>query len=129
MPSRAIEIEPPYRETLSGVLAFSTFNEAEQTLKTLEILCCKYRAASDKKGVEYCRKIAALGRSRAELISRNKRVRMDKRIQKKEIAAWFSVWLETPDIFYDWLSLRKSTEEFRNIASSECFISAKPGDS
>jgi hypothetical protein len=117
-----MEIESPYRETLSGVLAFSTFNEAEQTLKTLEILCRNYRAASDKKGVEYCRKIAALGRSRAELISRNKRVKIAKRIQKKEIATWFGIWLETPDIFIDWLSLRKSTEEFRNIASSECCV-------
>jgi hypothetical protein len=124
-----MEIEPPYSETLSGVLAFSTFIEAEQTLKTLEILCRKYEAVSDKKGVEYCRQIAVLGRRRAELISRNKRVRMDKRLQKKEIAAWFSIWLETPDIFDDWLSLRKSTEEFRSIASSECFGSAESGDS
>jgi hypothetical protein len=129
MPRKTMEIEQPYRETLSGVLAFSTFNEAEQTLKTLEILCRKYEAASDKKGVEYCRQIAVLGRRRAELISRNKRVRMDKRLQKKEIAAWFSIWLETPDIFDEWLSLRKSTEEFRSIANSECFGSAESGDS
>jgi hypothetical protein len=54
---------------------------------------------------------------------------MDKRLQKKEIAAWFSIWLETPDIFDEWLSLRKSTEEFRSIANSECFGSAESGDS
>jgi hypothetical protein len=119
MPRRTIEIEPPYRQSLSGVLAFSTFHEAEQTIKTLEILCRNYKAASDKKGVKYCRQMAALGRSRAELISRNKRVRIDKRLQKKEIATWFSIWLETPDIFDDWISLRKSTEEFQRIATSE----------
>ncbi len=114
-----LEIEPPYREALTGILAFSTFEEAERTIKSLEIICRNYKAASDKKGVEYCRRIASLGRSRAELISRNKRVDLQKRLQKKEIAIWFKIWLETPAIFDDWLSLRKSTEDFRILAESE----------
>jgi hypothetical protein len=114
-----LEIEPPYQEALSGILSFSTFAEAEQTLKSLEKLCRNYAAARDKKGVEYCRQIAFWGRSRAELISRNKRVNLPKRLQKIEIATWFRIWLETPAIFDDWLLLRKSTEEFKTLAASE----------
>ncbi len=125
---KSLEIEPPYHKTLSGILVFSTFSEAEKTLKTLEIICRNYEAASDKKGVEYCRQIASLGRGRAELISRNKKVSLGKRLQKKEIALWFRIWLETPAIFDDWLSLRKSTEEFRILANSECSGSAESGD-
>jgi hypothetical protein len=113
------EMELPYREALSGILAFSTFAQAEQTLKSLEKICRNYEAASDKKGVEYCRRIAALGRGRAELISHNKRVDPQKRLQKKEIAMWFRVWLETPAIFDDWLALRKSTEKFKMLGASE----------
>jgi len=114
-----LEIEPPYQEALRGILSFSTFAEAEQTLESLEKICRNYEAASDKKGVEYCRRIASLGRSRAELISRNKRADPQKRLQKKEIAMWFKIWLETPAIFDDWLSLRKSTEEFKLLVESE----------
>jgi hypothetical protein len=124
----ALQIDQPYREVLSGILAFSTFDEAEQTLKRLEKICRNYQEASDKKGVAYCRQIAALGRRRAELISLNKKVALQKQLQKKEIATWFKVWLETPAIFEDWLSLRKSTEEFRILLNSERFRSAKPGD-
>ncbi len=119
MAQNALEIEPPYREDLTGILAFSTFDEAEETLRRLENLCRKYRDASDKKGVEYCRQIAFLGRRRAEIISRNKKVSPDKRLQKKEIANWFRIWLETPALFEDWLSMRKSTDEYKNLSASE----------
>ena len=108
-------IESPYREVLAGILAFSTFAEAEETLRKLEILCEQYQSAGDKKGEEYCRRIAVLGRRRAEIISCNKRVRLQKRLQKKEIANWFRVWLETPALFKDWLSLRMRTEEFKKL--------------
>jgi hypothetical protein len=109
------EMEPSYREALSGVLAFSSFEEAEATISRLQNLYREYHAASDKRGVEYCRKIAFLGRRRAELISRNKRVNPHKRLQKQEIATWFRIWLETPNIFENWLALRKSTEEFQKL--------------
>jgi hypothetical protein len=119
MARHGLDIEPPYRESLKGVLTFSSFAEAEDTLRTLENLCREYRLASDKKGVEYCRRIAYLGRRRAELISRNHRVSVRKRLQKQEMANWFRIWLETPALFEDWLAIRKSTDEFKRLSASE----------
>jgi hypothetical protein len=113
------EIKTPYREALAGVLSFSSFADTERTLRSLENLCRKYRQASDKKGVESCRLIASLGRRRAESISRNPRVCLRKRLHKKEVAAWFRIWLETPDLFDDWLAMRKETAEFRELLESE----------
>jgi hypothetical protein len=118
MPNRdKEEIESPYREELEGILAFSTFSEAEETLRKLDILRQKYQLLFDSKGTAHCRHIASLGRKRAELISRNKRVEAQKRKQKQEIANWFRIWLETPALFFDWLELRKNSEEFRALSS------------
>jgi hypothetical protein len=114
-----VKIDPPYCDVLDTILAFSSFAEAEETIQHLDYLCRNYQSASDKKGVDYCRHIAALGRQRAELISRNARVNPQKRLQKKEIAQWFGIWLETPSIFQDWLSMRKNTEEFQKLLESE----------
>ena len=114
-----IKIDPPYCDVLDTILAFSSFAEAEETIQRLDFLCRNYQSASDKKGVDYCRRIAAIGRQRAELISRNARVNRQKRLQKKEIAQWFGIWLETPSIFEDWLSMRKGTEEFQKLLESE----------
>ncbi|MEJ2109187.1 MAG: hypothetical protein P8Z37_04585 [Acidobacteriota bacterium] len=109
------KIDDPYRQDLEGILEFTTFEEAEKTIRKLEKLCRKYANSSDKKGVGYCRDIALLGRRRAEFISRNKRVDLHKRLQKREISEWFRVWLETPDLFEDWLEMRKLTEAFKKL--------------
>ncbi len=124
----ALEMEPPYNEALKGILLFSSFAAAEETLQRLENLRRKYQAASDKKGVAYCRQIALLGRRRSESISRNRRVCLQKRLQKQEIATWFRIWLETPDIFSNWLAMRKNSQEFRELQQSESSDKALSGD-
>ena len=118
MPRREAELqfEPPYDTQLRCILAFATFDAAEMCILRLEKLRQGYAVAGDKKGVEYCRRLALRGRQRAELIGRNMRVGAHKRLEKIEIAAWFQVWLETPALFEDWLSLRKGSAEFRRLA-------------
>jgi hypothetical protein len=48
-------------------------------------------------------------------LAANPRVSPDKRAEKREIATWFRIWLETPELFFDWLELRKASEEFRRL--------------
>jgi hypothetical protein len=112
-------MEAPYDRILQGILAFPDFAAAECCLHKLENLRTSFRSACDMKGVGYCREIALTGRRRAELIARNQRVSPAKRRQKQEIAVWFRIWLETPEIFWDWLALRKETAEFQELAQSE----------
>jgi hypothetical protein len=110
---------PPYDKVLSGLLCFRTFADCEATLRRLEDLRRHYLSGGDKKGVEQCRAVALLGRNRAEAISRNKRVRLQKRDQKRELANWFRIWLENPGIFLEWLPLRKDSQEFRSLLETE----------
>jgi hypothetical protein len=124
----AFDTDESHREDLAGILLFATFAEAEETLRRLQNLCLKYLSLCDKKGMEYCRQIASLGRKRAELISRNKRVSLPKRMQKQEIAKWFQIWLETPALFDDWLAMRKKTDEFKKLLESESIHAPRSGD-
>ena len=114
-----------HQKDFEGILKFASLVEAEKTLTHLDILRRKYAQMSDKKGVEYCRRIARLGRHRAELISKNRRIGLLKRLQKKEIAGWFRIWLETPELFSDWLAMRKNTDAFKALVKSESSGSAK----
>jgi len=118
-PRNSHAIDPPYDQILRGVLSFADFSGAEATLRRLEQLRQQYLAAGDPKGVASCRQLAALGRQRAELISRNRRVAHNKRVQKKELANWFRIWLETPDLFADWLALRKKTPAFLRLQGAD----------
>jgi hypothetical protein len=112
---RPLEFPPPYDTILDGVLVFATLEETEETILRLENLRQRFLANSDKKGVEYCRQVALAGRRRSAMIAGNRRISAGKRLQKSEAARWFQIWIDTPEIFADWLALRKDSEEFRNL--------------
>jgi hypothetical protein len=116
---RELHFDPPYDQMFEGVLAFGTLMETESTLTRLENLRQRFLAASDKKGVEYCRRLGRQGRERAEMISRNRRVDANKRLLKQEAALWFRIWLETPELFAEWLFLRKRTPEYQKLPAWE----------
>ncbi len=122
-----LKLESPYDTQLGGILLFASFADAEGTILRLEKLRQGYLAAGDKKGIGYCRQLARLGRRRAVLIGRNMRVGIRKRLQKREIANWFQVWLETPELFQDWLALRKATIEFRRLSESDSAVLNETG--
>ena len=115
---REIQFDPPYDDLFRGVLTFKTLPETAGCLARLEELRQRFLKAGDKKGREYCRDVAALGARRAGLIARNRRVDARKRLVKREAALWFRIWLETPDLFADWLTLRMQTQEVRSLLDS-----------
>jgi hypothetical protein len=102
------------QDAFEGLLKFNTLDAAEQTLLDIHGRFCRYRNQGDREGLERCREIILKGKKRALMISRNKKVYTDKRQEKAEIAQWFTVWLQTPDIFVDWLALRKQSPEFQD---------------
>jgi hypothetical protein len=110
--ARKTNLEQPYDSLLNHIVAFRTFGEAEESLRKLDKLLHSYAACSDKKGVEYCRNAALQARRRAEMIACNPRVDPIKRTQKSEIGLWFRIWLEDPNLFWDWLELRKAAPGF-----------------
>jgi len=111
--SHRADTEGRYEEEFADLLHFSTFDEAEMCLVRLDELLRKFLAEGERPAAERVREVARLGRRRAEMIARNSKVEPEKRAQKKEIAQWFAIWLETPDAFFDWLEVRKQSPEFQ----------------
>lgn len=111
-------LEEPYASRLKGLLRFGNFEEAEHSLRELDAVYREYRSGGDRKGAELIRAAVLRGRRRAEALAANSRLALTKRTEKREIARWFGVWLQTPLIFFDWLDLRKQSEEFRNQLGS-----------
>ena len=108
-------MEEPYASRLAGVLQFRDFATAEASLQKLDALYRGYREVADRVGTSLVRELVLKGKQRAESLATGARVRPEKRREKKEIANWFHVWLETPDLFFDWLELRKRSEEFLQL--------------
>jgi hypothetical protein len=107
------EAEEQYEEEFEDLLHFKTLEDAEVSIMRLDELMRKFRAHAEHAAVERVLNVARLGKRRAEMISRNHKVEPQKRAEKAEIAAWFRIWLETPDAFFDWLDVRKQAPDFR----------------
>jgi hypothetical protein len=107
------EAEDQYEEEFEDLLHFKTLGDAEVSIMRLDELMRKFKAHDESAAVERVLNVARLGKRRAEMIARNPKVEKPKRDEKTEIANWFKIWLETPDVFFDWLDVRKQSAEYQ----------------
>lgn len=114
--STRADTEGKYEEEFADLLHFSTLEEAEMCLVRLDELLRKFVVEGEQNAAERVREVARLGRRRAEMIARNHKVDPAKREEKEEIARWFTIWLETPDTFFDWLEVRKESPGFQKFS-------------
>lgn len=91
-------------ETLSG--AEDTLARLEQRRKSLD--------TADRTGLESLQRTGRRVREKASLVARNVRTNPLVRQEWEEIGQWFLVWLQNPDLFANWLELRKKSAEFRS---------------
>ena len=108
-------MEEPYAGRLKGALQFGDLAAAEASLRQLDAIYREYLQTADRVGTRLVRSLVLKGKQRAGSLAARSHVGLERRQQKQEIATWFRVWLETPDIFFDWLELRKQSEEFLRL--------------
>lgn len=105
-------LESPYDAMFRNILKFSDFKQALISIRQLENLRKKFASENDKEGLRRVRETAIKGKNRALMISKNEKVDDQKRAEKGEIAAWFTLWLQSPEIFENWIELRQSSQDF-----------------
>jgi hypothetical protein len=103
----------PYDAMFRNVLKFSSFEQAANSIKQLDNLRRKFTREKDQAGLRRVRETALKGKQRALMIARNRNVDERKRHEKTEIAEWFAVWLQSPEIFSEWLEVRRRSIDFR----------------
>jgi hypothetical protein len=111
--STKADTQGQYEEEFHDLLHFATLEDAEMCMVRLDELFRKFKDEKELAAVERVLEVARLGHRRAEMIARNHKVDPQKRAEKEEVMRWFTVWLETPDAFFDWLEVRKSSADFQ----------------
>lgn len=111
--SQVEEAEEQFEDEFEDILHFKTLEDAEVSLTRLDELMRRFRAHGEEAAAKRVMEVARLGKRRAEMIARNRKVDARKREVKKEIVEWFRIWLETPDAFFDWLDVRKQSPDFQ----------------
>ena len=106
--------ESPYDAMFRNVLKFSDFKQTLISIRRLENLRKKFLSENDKEGLRLVRETALRGKGRATMIAGNEKVEEKKREEKREIAEWFTLWLQSPDMFESWIALRQKSADFKN---------------
>jgi hypothetical protein len=109
----------PYEAMFRNVLKFSDFTEAANSIKRLDNLRKQFQRKGDREGIRRVHETVLKGKKRAQMIAGRESVNEKKRAEKAEIAEWFAVWLRQPDIFEDWLVLRRRSKDFRERFAAE----------
>ena len=101
-----------YEELFAGRTTPTSLREAKETILFLDRHWRQFRTTGDRTGTRYARQTARRAREYAETLA----ARTDNApsaILHQEIAQWFAIWLQTPDLFFSWLTLRESTADFK----------------
>jgi tyrosyl-tRNA synthetase len=105
-------MESPYAPMFRNILKFADFKQALISIRNLENLRRKFAAEHDREGLRQVRETALKGKQRSQMIAGNEKVDEKKRAEKQEIAEWFTIWLQSPEVFENWIELRRNSKDF-----------------
>jgi hypothetical protein len=91
---------------------FSSLEKAADSLTAINLLRKKLHSESDQNRLRALRELAIKYKQEVHLVAQSKIVEERNRLEAKEIIHWLTIWLQDPDIFEDWLSLRRRSPEF-----------------
>jgi hypothetical protein len=100
-------------------LDFASLSAAFESVVKLEEKRLELQINDDTRGLTQLRDIVTSARKDSLLRARSKILDEGQREQAKEISQWLTVWLQAPELFSDWLDLRRRSPEFRKKFKTE----------
>jgi hypothetical protein len=105
--------ETEYDAALRNIAAIDDLNTAAASIRRMENLRRKYSEGGDKEGLRLLRERALTAKELANKYSLKQEANESERLMHAEIAEWITIWLRTPEMFEQWLRLRKRSAEYR----------------
>ena len=86
--------------------------QAEALIKRLERVRDRSERTENKAAMQRAREEAVKAREIAKSLARDRTLDQMTRAEQSEIAEWLAVWLQTPNLFAEWLELRRHSADF-----------------
>jgi len=100
-------------------LDFSSLSGAFQSMVQLEERRLALQTNDDSRGLTQLRDIVTSARKDSLLRARSKILDAAQRDEAREVSQWLTIWLQAPELFSDWLDLRRRAPEFRKTFKTE----------
>ena len=104
----------PYEAAFRNVLNINGLKGAFRSIRDLETLRRKYVGDNDKEGLRLVRETGISGKLMAAETAERTRIDEITRQINAEIAQWFTIWLQTPEVFDNWVDLRQRSKDFQD---------------
>lgn len=105
-------------------LDFSNLSSAFESVVKLEESRLAFQTHSDPQALEKLRSVVVASRNDLSLRARSKILEAREKEEAKEVLHWLTVWLQAPELFSDWLDLRRRSPEFRKKFPSHIQLAA-----
>ena len=110
---RMATLRERYENLFASLPGWATLKQAEQSIHELDRHYRRFLQRGDKTGVRYARQTALDGKTDTAKAATDKHNDAHRRLEQTEITQWLAVWLQTPNLFTEWLELRRATAEYR----------------
>lgn len=104
-----------YENLFDGLSFNQSLEEAESSLRQIAALDRQFARLADRTGRRFARETALTAKQNALALANSPALTLHQQDEQREIAQWFTVWLQTPSLFDEWLELRKGSPDFRRV--------------
>ncbi len=108
-----------YESLFRELTTCDSLAEGEAILRRLDNLYREFQQAGDKTGVRFVRAAALQLKRQAASLSESSNATELLRIEMGEVAQWITIWLQAPDVFAQWLELRKATAAYKAMIDTK----------
>lgn len=113
------EEPPPHDAALRNLFDTIDLDRTERSLKKAENLRRKLQKENDKDGLRLLSDDAIEAKSAAQKSAKDKRLTEKERSVKAEAAEWLTLWLQSPELFENWIKLRRASKAFKAAFGSK----------
>lgn len=102
----------PYDAVFRNIINLTDFKTALASIRNLENLRRKLAADGDKEGLRLLREKVVHAKNGVAAAAHAARHASAKRSEHAEIAQWLTIWLQSPEVFENWIKLRRNSPDF-----------------
>ncbi|HEY2866533.1 MAG TPA: hypothetical protein VGJ02_05535 [Pyrinomonadaceae bacterium] len=105
--------DQPHEAEFRNLLKLDDLDAAYNSIRHAENIRRKFKSESDKEGLRLLRDELLEAKSNLLKTSRDRKVNIEKRNIAREITEWLTIWLQSPEVFENWIKMRRASADFR----------------
>ena len=104
----------PHEAEFRNLLKVSTLSETLGSIRRIENLRRKFASVGDKEGMRLIRDDVIAAKKEAQRRANDRYLAAKDRKMNAEISEWLTIWLQSPEVFENWIKLRRNSADYKN---------------